>query len=176
MGKLLFAAALVLIALASSQAQNIPPGQNSSVPDNNRDALIIRDPVKRDEALIAGANRRGNSLEKDDSDKGRRYSYDQMFKARVEVMNNSAKVIKSVTWSASLIDSSTGQLIRAYDITTKTRIAPGRSKKLSKSLSTPRANIVSAGTPRTSNAPAVADLKTKITLVTYEDGSTSETP
>jgi hypothetical protein len=176
MRKLMLAAALALAALASVHAQNIPPEHSRSAPpNNNRDALTIRDPIHRDEALIAGANRRGNSLQGDGSDEIRTSIYVPMFKAQIEVMNNSAKAIKSVSWSASLTDPGTGQLIRAYDVTTEARIAPGKSKKLSKRLPTPRVNVVSANAPPSRKAPTVADLKTKITLVTYEDGSTSET-
>jgi hypothetical protein len=164
MKKLMLATALMLAALASAHAQNIPPGQSpSATPNNNRDALTIKDPIHRDEALIAGANRRGNSLQKSDTINIPNSPYVHTFNARIEVTNNSTKAIKSVSWSASLIDPGTGQLIRAYDVTTNARIAPGKKKHLSKRLPTPRANVVSANSPSISKVP-VADLKTKVTL------------
>ena len=177
MKRLMLAAALMLAALASAHAQ-IPPGRNSSetTADNNRDALAIRDPIHRDEALIAGANKRGNSLQRYAPDENRHPIFVPTFKAQIKVRNNSAKAIKSVTWSASLIDPGTGRLIRTYDVTSEARIAPGKAKHLSERLPTPSSKVVSAGGPPSRKAPAVVDLKTKITLVTYEDGSTSETP
>jgi hypothetical protein len=178
MKKLMLATALMLAALGSAHAQNIPPGQSpSATPNNNRDALTIKDPIQRDEALIAGANRRGNSLQNDTVNIPHSPNYVHTFNARIEVKNNGTKAIKSISWSASLIDPGTGQLIRAYDVTTNARIAPGKTKHLSKKLPTPRANVVSAAAPPANpKTPPVADLKTKVTLVTYEDGSTSETP
>src|SRR5687767_13895050 len=140
MKKLMLAAALMLAALASAHAQNIPPGQNpsSAITPNNRDALTIKDPIHRDEALIAGANRRGNSLQSDPVDI-RNSPYSHTFKAQIEVTNNSTKVIKSISWAASLLDPDTGRLIRSYDVTTNARIAPGKKKQISRRLPTPRA-------------------------------------
>lgn len=176
MRKVTLAACLALAALTSTHAQNLPPGHSPSATPNNRDALTIKDLIHRDEALIAGANKRGNSAQGDTAEVPH-YTHANTFKAQIEVTNNSTKAIKSVSWLASLIDPGTGQLIRAYDVTTKARIAPSKTKRLLKRLATPHVNVVSANsTPTSRKSPAVADLKVKVTRVIYEDGTTSDTP
>ncbi|MBC7929542.1 MAG: hypothetical protein H7Z38_03145 [Rubrivivax sp.] len=162
---------LTLGAAASAHAQGPTPntGQRPLEFETRQDSLRDKDTVRRDERVIAITKREFNEMEK--AARGSRPG--STFKAQVVVTNHSPKTIKSVFWSASLTDPGTGKLIRTYDVTTDARIAPGMSKKLSKKLPIPRANVVSATAP---TAPPVADLKATVTRVTYEDGTASETP
>ncbi|HYG78859.1 MAG TPA: hypothetical protein VD861_00645 [Pyrinomonadaceae bacterium] len=95
------------------------------------------------------------------------------FKASVVVSNSRAKAIASVAWKVSLVDRESGETIRSYDVTTRTRIAPGKKKKLDKRLPLPRYGLVNARDPQSPGT--VAKIVPVITRVTYEDGS-FETP
>lgn len=170
MRKLTFIAALLLTAAAAAHAQ-IPNGSAGS--DPQREALRDRNTVRLDEAHIS-ASRESNARLESEAAAARRGQLPS-FKAQVEVTNHAAKTIQAVEWTATLVDPGTGAVIRTYDLTTETRIAPGKTKKLSKRLQTPRSRVVSVKT-QTPGRPAVADLKVKVTGVTYADGTTSTTP
>jgi hypothetical protein len=171
MRKLLLAATLTMIAAGSVQAQvSRRPSQGD---DTRQAALRDPDPVRRDERLIS-ISRREMMGPVSTSDVNR-LSHVPTFKAQLKVTNHGAKTIKSVSWLASLTDPATGAMIRTYNITSKQRIAPGATKKLEKKLPTPRVHVVSAA-PGGRRSPTVADLKAAVVQVTYEDGSTSDTP
>lgn len=163
------------VVSANAQYPSHPP-YTSPGRDTLHDALRDPDPIKRDERLIAGANKRINGNETSNTITPR-FSYQPPhFEAKVVVLNTSSKKIKAVSWTAMLTDPSTGQLIQTFDVTTKARIAPGRKKELKKMLPTPAAaKVVNTSTLRR-NSRQVADLKVAVTGVTYEDGSTSKTP
>lgn len=170
MKKLMLVAALTMIAAMSAQAQvSRRPGEG----DNTRQAALRDpDPIRRDERLISissrelrGARRSGDAYP----------APSRMFKAQMAVTNHGTKTIKSVSWLASLVDPATGAVVRSYSVTTNKRIEPGKTKKVEKKLPVPIASVVSGG-PSGLNSPTVADLKASVVRVTYEDGSTSETP
>ncbi|HEX8636121.1 MAG TPA: hypothetical protein VF703_18385 [Pyrinomonadaceae bacterium] len=172
MKKLMLIAAMTLIAVTSAQAQvSRRPGYTGA--DTRQDALRDPDPVRRDERLIS-ISRREMTRSENAVDAARPVP-SRMFKARVAVTNHASKTIKSVSWLASLTDPATGAVIRTYPVTTERQIAPGKSKTLEKSLPIPYAKVVRAGRSRRLS-PGVADLKASIVRITYEDGSTSETP
>lgn len=173
MTKLTLALALLLTAAAASRAQTTPVGTPYPPGSSPIEPKIIRDPVHREEALITASRTRNYSAERE-ADAARR-AMPPTFKAQVEVTNRAAKAIKSVVWTATLTDPDTGAVIRTYDVETKAGIAPGKTKRLSKRLRTPRANVVntSAQSPRRG---LVADLKVAVKSVTYADGTTSTTP
>lgn len=174
MKKLSLTLALLLTAAAAARAQSPtgPPNGNPNY-DPLRYSVRIGDPAKTGEAMIE-ANRANNARLENEAAAVRR-GRPGTFDAEIKVTNSAAKAIKFVTWRATLLDAETGAVIRSYDVTSKTRIAPGKTKRLSKQLPTPRANVVKASS-RTPRRPQVADLKVKVTGVTYEDGSTSATP
>lgn len=176
MRKLTFIVMLTLATSASARAQGPPPtpAQRSSAGDTMQDAMRDKDPVRREERVINISSRELTKMERQ-ADAARRAPL-RMFKAEVVVTNHGAKTIKSVSWSASLTNHGTGTLIRTYDVTTEARIAPGKTKKLTKRLPTPRANVLSVAAPSGTGSPPTADLKAMVTRVTYEDGSTSTTP
>ncbi|HEX8338507.1 MAG TPA: hypothetical protein VF621_17445 [Pyrinomonadaceae bacterium] len=170
MTKLTLALALSLTAAAAAHAQT-PNGNPGS--DPVREALRLGDSAKVEEAHI-NASRRRSAVAERAAASARRVS-SRTFKAEVAVTNHAAKPIRSVSWTATLTDPGTGSVIRSYDVTTKTRIAPGTSKKLSKHLRTPAADRTTLATTPLGGRP-VADLKVEVTGVTYADGSTSTTP
>lgn len=174
MKKLTLTFALLLTAAAAAHAQDrtpvgtpYPPGSSSI------DPKIIRDPVQRDEAHIAAARVTTSPSEREAA--SARYNMPPTFKAVVEVTNHAAKAIKSVDWTATLTDPATGDVISTYDVTTKSNISPGKTKKLSKNLRTPHVRVVSA-TARNPYQPRVGNVKVAVKGVTYADGTTSTTP
>jgi hypothetical protein len=170
MTKLLLALTLTLIAAGSAQAQ---VSRRPAEGDNTRQAALRDpDPIRRDERMISISSR---ELRREPRPRDVRYVYNHTFKARLSITNHSAKTITSVSWMASLIDPATGELIRSYPVTTEKRIAPGGTKKLEKKLPAPIARVVRVG-PDGLASPTVADLKSTVVRITYEDGSTSETP
>jgi hypothetical protein len=168
--KLTLTLALLLAAAAAAHAQ-VP--NNNPGTDPLRDARLSRDPAKAEEALITASRAASARAENEAADARR--NMPPTFYAEVEVTNSAPKAIKSVEWRATLLDPETGAVIRAYDVKTKARIAPGKTRKLSKLLRTPRANVVKV-TSRAPRRPQVADLKVKVTGVTYVDGTTSAAP
>lgn len=172
MKKLTLAFALLLTATAAAHAQtsagtSYPPGSSEIYPKK------IQDSVQLDEAHIA--NSRMSSAPAEQEAAAARRNMPQTFKAVVEVTNHAAKAIKSVEWTTTLIDPNTGDVIRTYDVTTKAKIAPGKTKKLSKNLPTPHARVVSVR-DRTPYRPRVGNIKVEVTAVTYADGTTSTMP
>lgn len=171
MKKLTLAFALLLTASAAARAQT--PNNSNAGNDPVRQAMRMGDSAKAEEAHIAASRTAGAAAER--AAASARRNMPPTFKAEVEVTNNAAKAIKSVTWTATLTEPGTGNVIRSYDVTTKTRIAPGSKKKLSKRLRAPRADrALLAATPY-GRSPA-ADLKVEVTGVTYADGTTSTKP
>ena len=174
MRKLTLTFMLLLAATAAAHAQQgttpvgtpYPPGSSPIYPKIDPDA------VRRDETHIAN-NRSATSKEEYKAD--RWYSKADTFKAEIEVTNTSAQAIQSVTWTATLLDSETGAIIRTFDVTTEKKIAPGKTKKLGQRLVTPYDYVVRANA-RHPNRPNVADLKVAVKRVTYRDGTTSTTP
>lgn len=169
---LTFALVLTAASAAHAQASNGNPSGNPNR-DPLRNAMRVGDPARTQEAMIEASRAAGVRIEHEAA--AARRSTPPTFKAEVEVTNHAAKAIESVSWKATLIHQDTGAVIRTYDVTTRARIAPGKTRKLSKFLQTPRDNVVKADTGPT-NKPTVADLKVKVTGVTYVDGSTSTTP
>lgn len=174
MKKLTLTLALLLTAATAAHAQ-APSGTPNGNPNNDslRYAIRIGDPVKTQEAMIEAS--RATSVRIESEADAERRSRPGTFDAAIKVTNSAAKAIKAVIWRATLLDAETGAVIRTYDVTSKTSIAPGKTKTLSKQLQTPRAHVLKATSQTPRKAP-VADLKVKVTVVTYEDGSTSETP
>jgi hypothetical protein len=174
MKRLTLAFALLLTATAAAHAQDRTPAGTPYPPGSSSiDPKIIRDPIHRDEAHISNARVRTSPSEREAASARRNMS--RTFKAVVEVTNHAAKAIKSVEWTTTLIDPNTGDVISTYDVTSKANIAPGKTRKLSKRLSTPHARVVSA-TAGNSYRPRVGNIKVEVTGVTYADGTTSATP
>ena len=173
MKKLTLAFALLLTAAAAAHAQTTPAGTPYPPGSSPIDTKKISDPVKLDEAHIANSRMRTYRPEVVPSSSGR--ARRETFKAEVVVTNHAAKAIKSVEWTTTLTDPDTGDIISTYDVTTKSNIAPGKTKRLSKRLRTPHVRVVSA-TSRNPYQPQVGNIKVEITGVTYADGSTSTTP
>lgn len=175
MKKLTLTFALLLTSAAAAHAQSTTPAGTPYPPGTSPiEPRIISDPVKRDEAHIEGSRMRGYRPEVVPSSSSGRYK-PQTFKAEVVVTNHAAKAIKSVEWTATLTDPNTGHVISTYDVTSKSKIEPGKTKKLSKSLHTPRERVVNASS-RNPRRPSVANVKVEIKSVTYADGTTSTTP
>lgn len=174
MTKLTLTFALLLTAATAAHAQDRTPA-GTPLPNgtSNLELRIIKDSVIRDEYHINATRNINSSMERE-ADAAQR-TRPRTFKAEIKVTNSAAKAIQSINWTATLTDSETGAVLRSYDVTTDARIAPGRTKKLSKRLQTPAARIlrVNSQAPR---RPATADLKVEVTGVTYVDGSTSTTP
>lgn len=175
MMKLTLAFALLITAAAAAHAQDrtpvgtpYPQGSSEIYPKK------IADPVQLDEAHIAASRAAGRPSDREANENAKLWKYTTVptFKAEIKVKNSSAKAIQSVAWTATLLDPETGAVIRSYDVTTEAQIKPGKTKKLSERLQKPRADTVSAD----SRGAKVADLKVKVTSVTYVDGSTSTTP
>ncbi len=175
MTKLTLAFALMLTAAAAAHAQGTTPA-GTPLPPGTSDLHLrkIKDPVHLDEALI-NASRNRNISRAESVPHTARNTKPPTFDAKIKVKNSSTKFIESVDWTATLLDPETGAVIRSYAVTSKTRIAPGKSKKLSEKLEKPGYRVVSAVSPNPHKG-VVADLKVKVTSVTYADGSTSTTP
>jgi hypothetical protein len=172
MRKLPLAFALLLTVAAAAQAQT-PAGTQYPAGSSDIYPKKIKDSVQLDESHIA--NSRASSAPAEREAAAARNNRPQTFKAVVEVTNHAAQAIKSVEWTTTLIDPNTGDVISTYDVTTKTRIAPGKTKKLSKNLRTPYARVVSVR-DRTPYRPRVGNIAVEVKAVTYADGTTSTTP
>ena len=156
--KLAIVIALSVVAVSSAQAQRGTPDQQEAERQRQEQAgLEARKGV--DDLNAEGAA--GRALEP------------RTFKATVVVNNTSAKAIASVNWTVALVDRESGETIRSYEVTTRTRIAPGKKKKLDKRLPLPRYGLVNARNPQTPGT--VAKIVPVITRITYEDG-TFDTP
>ena len=173
MKKLTLVFALLLTAAAAAHAQTTPAGTPYPPVSSDIYPKKIKDPVQLDEAHIAAS--RNSTTPSERNATSARSNKSPTFKAVVEVTNHSAKAIKSVEWTATLTDPATGDILSTYDVTTKSNIAPGKKKRLSKNLRTPHARVVSA-TSREPFQPKVGNLKVAVKSVTYADGTTSTTP
>jgi len=166
--KLIFIVLMTIAAVSTGQAQINPSQQTQAKPPANDERL------RREEAEIQ--ERRREMEELMNKGKAERDKDIPTFKAEIEVTNtNNSKKIKSVFWDVSLINRESGELIRKYSVTTRTSIAPGKSKKLKKQLPFPRSGVVNANS---SGQPpdVVAKIVPVLTSVVYEDGSASPTP
>jgi hypothetical protein len=169
-------ATLTLVAAVSAQAQTQtqrPGRQEPPGVDTRQDALRDTDQVRREERLISISKREFAKIERGTA--ASRPAPIRTFKARVSITNHSAKAIKYVSWMASLTDPTTGAVIRTYPVTTKKRIAPGKTTTLEQKLPIPYHAVVNVA-PGSPKSAVVADLKSAVTQVTYEDGSTAERP
>lgn len=174
MKKLTLTLALLLTAAAAAHAQDrtaagttYPAGSSDIYPKK------IKDSVQLDETHIANSRTRSTPAEQEAA--AARRNQPRTFKAVVEVTNHAAQAIKSVEWTATLTDTVTGDVISTYDVTTKSNIAPGKTKKLSKNLRTPHTRVVSA-TSRNFYQPQSGKVSVEVKAVTYADGTTSTTP
>jgi hypothetical protein len=94
--------------------------------------------------------------------------------AKLKVTNQSGNEIKSVLWVASFINPTTGAVIGTREITSKSKIAPGKEKTLKKVLRIPHLVNFQAIHGRTwATLPTIT---TALASVTYADGTTSRTP
>lgn len=163
MKRFIFIIAITLVATASAYAQR--PTTTPTANEARQAALSDPESVRRDERLIALSRATTGKMErKHNPINMSRYT----FKARLVVTNPSSKTIKSVSWVAILTDPDTGEVLGKYDITSATRISPGKKKKLEKKFLKPQFRVVSVSAPRT-----VANLNTAVTSVVFEDGTTS---
>ncbi|HEX7314844.1 MAG TPA: hypothetical protein VF297_13035 [Pyrinomonadaceae bacterium] len=169
MKKLTLAFALLLTASAAAHAQ-MPTRPSNDPLGRDTDP---RPGIARDEINIGDSRSRVSSMERE-ADRARRSSPGNL-KAEFEVTNNADKAIKSVAWTATITNADSGDVIQTQQLTTNTRIDPGKTKKLSKRLKAPRADEVKGG-----YFPGLpfwfGPVKVEIKSVTYVDGSTSTTP
>jgi hypothetical protein len=167
----MLAVTLTLLAAVSAGAQ---VSRRPNPEDNTRQAALSDpDPIRREERLISISSREMSGPRR--AADAPPFANVSTFKAQLDITNRGSKTIKSVSWLATLTDPATGALIRTYNIETRRRIAPGATKTLEKKLPTPRAHVVRVA-PGGRKLPVIADLKSTIIRITYEDGSTSETP
>lgn len=152
--KLALVTGLSLVAMSSAQAQVGDTSQREAARQRQEQESLER---RRDIDDLHAEGASGRSLEP------------RTFKASVVVNNSSARTIASVNWTVSLVDRESGETIRTYDVTTRTRIAPGKKKKLDKRLPLPRYGLVNARNPQSPGT--VARIVPEITRVTYDDGS-----
>lgn len=170
MKKLTLALALLLTATAAAHAQTTPAGTQYPPGSSEIYPKKIKDPVQLDESHIV--NSRVNTAPSEREAASSRYNKPPTFKVEIMVTNRAAKAIKSVEWAVTLTDPTTGDIISTYDVTTKAKISPGKSKKLSKNLNNPQARVVSVR-DRTPYQPQVGNIKVEVTSVTYADDTTS---
>jgi hypothetical protein len=178
MTRFILLAVLIFSAVVIANAQRDPRG--TSTVDTVQDALRDPDPIHRDERLIAGANRNIRRIPREDplppSRSLRSATPLPVFKARVVVTNHSAKLIKSVYWTAILTQPGTNDIISQHHLTSHVDIAPGKTKKVTQKLQIRPVRVVNVAKLPPVNSPQVADLKVAVTEVIYADGSTSKTP
>ena len=94
--------------------------------------------------------------------------------AKLKVTNHSSNEIRFVSWVVSFTDPITGAIVSTREVTSKSKIAPGKEKTLKKTLSVPRLVRVTA---KDGKARAVLPkVKSALINVTYADGTTSTTP
>lgn len=94
--------------------------------------------------------------------------------AKLKVTNHSHNEIRFVSWVVSFTDPITGALISAREVTSKSKIAPGKEKTLKKTLSVPRLVRASARDGKT--RAVLPKMTSTLNHVTYADGTTSTTP
>jgi hypothetical protein len=178
MSKFIFLVTLLVISALCVCAQNDPRG--TSRVDNVQDALRDPDPIHRDERLIAGANRNIRRVTDDRTitppPRVTTATPGPIFKAQVIVTNHSTKFIKSVSWTATLTQPGSTEVIAQNNLYSEVNIAPGKTKKLTKKVQIRPIRVVNAANLPSGKEPPVADLKVAVTEVTYADGSKSKTP
>src|SRR5688572_3372021 len=135
MKRLLLTLALALLAVSSAaRAQTergTHPGQGlehilrEPNPERRSEVLVERGRLKLDELSRTGSPSRGAGA--------------RTFKASVLVDNRSAKAVRSVQWTVTLVVPSSGATISRYYVTTEGRVAPGKSKRLTQRLPVPPA-------------------------------------
>lgn len=153
--KLALITGLSLVAISSAQAQGDRSLSQQEAARQRQEQERLESRTAMDDLHAEGAA--GRAL------------VPRTFKASVVVNNSSAKAIASVNWTVSLVDRESGETIRSYDVTTRSRIAPGKKKTLDKRLPLPRYGLVNARNPQSPGT--VAKIVPVITRVTYEDGS-----
>jgi hypothetical protein len=94
--------------------------------------------------------------------------------AILNVTNHTRSEIRFVSWVVTFTHPVTGAVIRTKEITSKSRIAPGKEKTLKKTVAVPRMVRVTAADGKA--RPAPPKMTTALTSVTYADGTTSRTP
>jgi hypothetical protein len=94
--------------------------------------------------------------------------------AKLKVTNHSSNDIKFVSWQVSFTDPTSGQLVGKRELTSKSRIAPGKEKTLKKTVSVPHLIRVSAKDGKA--RMVLPKMTSTLTNVTYADGTTSTTP
>jgi len=94
--------------------------------------------------------------------------------AKLKVTNHSNNEIKFVSWQVSFTNPTTGAVIGTREITSKSRIAPGKEKTLKKLVRIPRLVNFEAIHGRT--YATLPTMTTALASVTYADGTTSRTP
>lgn len=167
MSKLMFALFIALAAAVSGYSQNTPVGNQTRRPSRSAD-------MERQQEMDELYRRRELDTLMNGADAAREEP-PRTFKASVVVENRSDKVIKSVSWVVSLLYSNSGELIREYKVTTRTNIAPGKTKTLKQRFPIPRTGVVDARNPSGKPSETTAKIVPVISSVTYEDGS-SGTP
>ena len=156
----LFAALAMGVAFASSaQAQSQDPRMNKDARNSDSaDAQRYRD---------AELNRRRDpSLPDTQPNRG--------LEAKLTITNHSSNEIKSVLWRVSFIHPTTFAVLETREITSKSKIAPGKEKTLKKTVRMPARVNVTGLNGKT--YAAVPTMTTALDSVTYADGTTSRTP
>ena len=156
----LIAALAMGVAFASSaQAQSQDPRINKDARNSDSaDAQRYRD---------AELNRRRDMPSTNDS-------LNRSLEARLTITNHSSNEIKLVSWRVSFIHPTTFAVIETREITSKSKIAPGKEKTLKKLLRPPHPVEVKAVSGKT--RAVLPTMTTALDSVTYADGTTSTTP
>ncbi|MEA2205122.1 MAG: hypothetical protein QOE77_1898 [Blastocatellia bacterium] len=94
--------------------------------------------------------------------------------AKLKVTNHGSNEIKFISWQVLFTDPTSGQLVGKRELTSKSRIAPGKEKTLKKTVSIPRLLRVTAKDGKT--RMVLPKMTSTLTNVTYADGTTSTTP
>jgi hypothetical protein len=157
----LIAALAIGVAFASSaQGQSQDPRMNKDARNSDSaDAQRYRD---------AELNRNKDAASPNNTPPSR------SLEAKLTLTNHSSNEIKSVLWRVSFIHPTTFAVIETREITSKSKIAPGKEKTLKKTMRIPaRVNVTSANGK---TYAAVPTMTTELDSVTYADGTTSKTP
>ncbi|MEA2205123.1 MAG: hypothetical protein QOE77_1899 [Blastocatellia bacterium] len=157
---LIAALAIGVVFAASAQAQSQDPRMNKDARNSDSaDAQRYRD---------AEMNRGRNPSSPTDSQPNRN------LEAKLTLTNTSSNEIKSVLWRVSFIHPTTFAVLETREITSKSKIAPGKEKTLKKTIRIPRPVKVTGLNGKT--YAVVPTMTTALDSVTYADGTTSKTP
>jgi hypothetical protein len=145
---------------ASAQAQSQDPRMNKDARNNDSaDAQRYRD---------AEMNRRRDPSLPTDAPPNR------SLEAKLTLTNHSSNEIKLVSWRVSFVHPTTFAVLETREITSKSKIAPGKEKTLKKTMRTPaRVNVTGLNGKTYAVVPTMT---TALDSVTYADGTTSKTP